>query len=77
MNLLIFANQPAPMLKWFVKEWRRYKNRQKVFIPGIGYGGSCFPKDVNALIKTADDFNSPMKILKVVDEANKIKNWLS
>ncbi len=44
---------------------------KRFLFPGIGYGGSCFPKDVNALIKTADDFNSPMKILKVVDEANK------
>lgn len=44
---------------------------KRFLFPGIGYGGSCFPKDVNALIKTSDDYNSPMKILKVVDEVNK------
>jgi len=38
---------------------------------GIGYGGSCFPKDVNALIKTSIEKDSTMKILRVVDEVNK------
>jgi UDPglucose 6-dehydrogenase len=44
---------------------------KRFLFPGIGYGGSCFPKDVNALIKTSEDHKSPMKILKVVDEVNK------
>ncbi len=44
---------------------------KRFLFPGIGYGGSCFPKDVNALIKTADDYNSEMKILKTVDSINK------
>jgi UDPglucose 6-dehydrogenase len=44
---------------------------KRFLFPGIGYGGSCFPKDVNALIKTSQDYKSPMKILKVVDEVNK------
>lgn len=44
---------------------------KRFLFPGIGYGGSCFPKDVNALIKTADDKNSTMTILKAVDKANK------
>ncbi len=38
--------------------------------PGIGYGGSCFPKDVKALFHTADDYNYDMRILKAVDEVN-------
>ncbi len=38
--------------------------------PGIGYGGSCFPKDVKALIKTAQDSNCPSAILESVDNAN-------
>lgn len=46
---------------------------KRFLFPGIGYGGSCFPKDVNALIKTADDYNSPMKILKAVDEVNRLQ----
>lgn len=38
--------------------------------PGVGYGGSCFPKDVNALIHTAAQHQSPMKILEAVDAVN-------
>lgn len=44
---------------------------KRFLFPGIGYGGSCFPKDVNALIKTSEENNSPMKILKLVDKVNK------
>ncbi|MCD6329978.1 MAG: UDP-glucose/GDP-mannose dehydrogenase family protein [Candidatus Cloacimonetes bacterium] len=38
--------------------------------PGIGYGGSCFPKDVKALIKIAHKHNSTAKILEAVEEVN-------
>ena len=38
--------------------------------PGIGYGGSCFPKDVRALISTADLFRYEPMILKAVEEVN-------
>ncbi len=38
--------------------------------PGVGYGGSCFPKDVKALIHTGEDWGVPMEILKAVDEVN-------
>ena len=38
--------------------------------PGIGYGGSCFPKDVNALIKSCNDINFDFKILKAVSNIN-------
>ncbi len=44
---------------------------KRFLFPGIGYGGSCFPKDVNALIKTSEENHSPMKILKLVDQVNK------
>ncbi|MBS3158934.1 UDP-glucose/GDP-mannose dehydrogenase family protein [Candidatus Woesearchaeota archaeon] len=37
---------------------------------GIGYGGSCFPKDVQALIKTGEENNSGFKILDAVEEVN-------
>jgi UDPglucose 6-dehydrogenase len=43
---------------------------KRFLFPGIGYGGSCFPKDVNALIKTSRDSNSPMTILETVDRVN-------
>jgi UDPglucose 6-dehydrogenase len=42
----------------------------KFIYPGIGYGGSCFPKDVKALIRTAQDFNYELRILKAVDNVN-------
>lgn len=38
--------------------------------PGCGYGGSCFPKDVKALIRTADQHGYGMRILKAVEEVN-------
>ena len=38
--------------------------------PGCGYGGSCFPKDVRALIKTADDLGYAPRILSAVEEVN-------
>ena len=38
--------------------------------PGVGYGGSCFPKDVKALVKTADECNYDFILLKGVEEAN-------
>ena len=38
--------------------------------PGCGYGGSCFPKDVKALIKFANDCDYPMKILAAVEDVN-------
>ena len=38
--------------------------------PGVGYGGSCFPKDVKALVKTADECDYDFILLKGVEEAN-------
>ena len=49
---------------------------KRFLFPGIGYGGSCFPKDVNALIKTSEDNNSPVRLLKVVDEVNKLQKLI-
>lgn len=42
----------------------------KFIYPGVGYGGSCFPKDVKALIKTAKDNHYNMRILNAVEEVN-------
>ena len=38
--------------------------------PGPGYGGSCFPKDVRALVKTADDHGMSLEVLKAVQDVN-------
>ena len=44
--------------------------------PGLGYGGSCFPKDVKALSKTAIDNNCELKLLKAADEINKLQRQI-
>lgn len=43
---------------------------KRFLFPGIGYGGSCFPKDVRALIKSAQENGANLNILSVVDEVN-------
>jgi UDPglucose 6-dehydrogenase len=43
---------------------------QKFIYPGIGYGGSCFPKDVKALVHTANDYNYELRVLKAVEAVN-------
>jgi UDPglucose 6-dehydrogenase len=57
---------------------------KRFLFPGIGYGGSCFPKDVKALVKSSSDVNYDFKILHAVEEVNekqklflveKIKNY--
>lgn len=42
----------------------------KFLYPGCGYGGSCFPKDVKALIKTAEKNGYEMRVLRAVEEVN-------
>jgi UDPglucose 6-dehydrogenase len=45
----------------------------KFIYPGTGYGGSCFPKDVKALIKTADEYSYNLRVLKAVEEVNDLQ----
>lgn len=46
---------------------------KRFLFPGIGYGGSCFPKDVKALVRSAMDVNYDFKILKAVETVNEIQ----
>ena len=48
----------------------------KFIYAGVGYGGSCFPKDVKALIRTGRDYGYPMRILQSVDEVNEYQKAL-
>jgi UDPglucose 6-dehydrogenase len=43
---------------------------KRFLFPGIGYGGSCFPKDVQALIMSSDEVNYAFEILKAVEKVN-------
>ena len=43
---------------------------KRFLFPGIGYGGSCFPKDVQALIKSAEEVHYEFKILEAVEKVN-------
>jgi len=46
---------------------------KRFLFPGIGYGGSCFPKDVQALIKSSDEVGYDFEILKAVEKVNAIQ----
>ncbi|MEN7433631.1 UDP-glucose/GDP-mannose dehydrogenase family protein [Chromobacterium sp. TRC.1.1.SA] len=41
--------------------------------PGVGYGGSCFPKDVKALVQTAKENGHTLRVLTAVEEANEVQ----
>jgi len=43
---------------------------KRFLFPGIGYGGSCFPKDVQALVQSAGEVNYEFQILKAVEKVN-------
>ncbi len=45
----------------------------KFLYPGTGYGGSCFPKDVKAIIKTANDAGYELNVIKAVEKANEFQ----
>lgn len=42
----------------------------KFIYPGVGYGGSCFPKDVKAIIRTAKEYDYDLRVLQAVEEVN-------
>ncbi len=44
--------------------------------PGVGYGGSCFPKDIKALVKTAEENDYDFVLLKAVEEVNELQKML-
>ena len=67
-NLCEKVGADAEMVRVGISTDSRIGN--KFLFPGLGYGGSCFPKDVKALIKTGADFGCDMDIVKSADVAN-------
>lgn len=61
-----------------VREGMAWDDRigQRFLFPGVGYGGSCFPKDVNAIISTAREQGARLQILEAVDEVNEQQKGL-
>ncbi|HJN73242.1 MAG TPA: UDP-glucose/GDP-mannose dehydrogenase family protein [Myxococcota bacterium] len=50
----------------------------RFFFPGVGYGGSCFPKDVKALMHMGAGVGSPLTILEAVEDVNhRQKRWMA
>ncbi len=86
MRLQIFVNWLALMLIWLeagIGSDTRIGDNDFLY-PGIGYGGSCFPKDVQALVKSGNDAGYTFEILNSVVQINqrqktimfpKIKNY--
>lgn len=68
-NLCELVGADAEMVRVGMSTDTRIGNR--FLFPGIGYGGSCFPKDVKALINTGSEFGCEMYIAGVVDKINK------
>lgn len=44
---------------------------KKYLYPSVGYGGSCFPKDVRAILKTASDYDMTLQVIEAVEQVNK------
>lgn len=48
----------------------------KFIFPGVGYGGSCFPKDVRALISMHKQAGTSARIIQAVEETNRLQKWV-
>jgi len=73
-NLCEKVGADAEMVRIGISTDSRIGN--KFLFPGLGYGGSCFPKDVKALIKIASENGCKMKIIKAADDINKKQRQL-
>lgn len=67
-NLCEKVGADASMVRKGIGSDNRIGN--KFLYPGAGYGGSCFPKDVKALIRTGQEYHSEMMLLEAVESVN-------
>ena len=70
-NLSELAGADVNMVRRGIGSDTRIGN--KFLYPGCGYGGSCFPKDVKALIKTAKDNGYDLRVLNAVEDVNELQ----
>ena len=49
---------------------------KKFIYAGVGYGGSCFPKDVKAIVNTAKEYNYQLRVLEAVDQVNEDQKYV-
>ena len=73
-NLCEHLGANAEMVRIGISADSRIGN--KFLFPGLGYGGSCFPKDVRALIRMGEDTGCSMNIVSAVDKTNRMQREL-
>lgn len=67
-NICELVNADIDMVRIGIGSDSRIGN--SFLFPGVGYGGSCFPKDVKGLISTSEEFGYDFKLLKAIDAIN-------
>jgi UDPglucose 6-dehydrogenase len=73
-NLCELVGADANMVRKGIGSDPRIGN--KFIYPGVGYGGSCFPKDVKAIIKTAKQYGYDLKVLQSVEDVNDAQKYV-
>ncbi len=73
-NLCEKVGADAEMVRIGMSTDTRIGNR--FLFPGIGYGGSCFPKDIEALINTGNEYGCEMPLVKSVNRINRLQREL-
>jgi UDPglucose 6-dehydrogenase len=73
-NLCELVGADANMVRKGIGSDPRIGN--KFIYPGVGYGGSCFPKDVKAIIKTAKQYGYDLKVLQAVEDVNDAQKYV-